>query len=204
MSSGPAGADLRERGQLRRALRARRRSVPAAEAERRAWALASELARLHEFRAARSIAGYLAGDGEIDPAPALALARRMGKETVLPVLRGPALDFAVHAPGAALALNRFAIPEPAGTPLRAARWLDVVLVPLVGFDGEGNRLGMGGGFYDRTFAYLRARRRWRRPHLIGIAHPEQRVERLEARPWDVPLCAVVTPGRVLRVHRLAV
>ncbi len=175
--------------------------MPAAEAHRRARSLAARLARLHEFRAAGRIGGYLATDGELDVAPALALARRMGKETSLPVLRGPSLGFAVHAPGAALALNRYAIAEPAGTPPRRARSLDVVLVPLVGFDARGNRLGMGGGFYDRTFAYLRARRRWLRPHLIGIAHPEQRVERLAAQPWDVPLTAVVTPFEVLRVGR---
>jgi len=149
------------------------------------------------------VAGYLAADGEIDPGRTLALARRMGKQTVLPVLRGSALVFAVHGPGVALEPNRFGIAEPVGTAHRHARAIDLVLVPLVGFDDRGNRLGMGGGFYDRTFAYLRARHRWRRPHLVGVAHPEQRVDALESQPWDVPLTAVVTPAGVVRVRTRA-
>jgi len=195
--SAPGTADLRT---LRRTLRARRRALGEEEAVRRARALASAIARLPEFRAAATVAGYLAADGEIDPARTLALARRMGKQTVLPVLRGSALVFAVHGPGVALEPNRFGIAEPVGTARCHPRAIDLVLVPLVGFDATGNRLGMGGGFYDRTFAYLRARRCWRRPHLVGIAHPEQRVDALAARPWDVPLTAVVTPAGVVRVR----
>jgi 5-formyltetrahydrofolate cyclo-ligase len=71
-------------------------------------------------------------------------------------------------------------------------------MPLVGFDANCNRLGMGGGFYDRTLAYLRLRRCWRRPLLIGIAHECQRVERLETNTWDVPLDLVVTEERIYR------
>jgi 5-formyltetrahydrofolate cyclo-ligase len=76
--------------------------------------------------------------------------------------------------------------------------LDLMLVPLVGFDGACNRIGMGGGFYDRTLAYLRRRRHWRRPRLIGIAHECQRVDRIDPRPWDIPLDAVVTEQGVYR------
>jgi 5-formyltetrahydrofolate cyclo-ligase len=74
--------------------------------------------------------------------------------------------------------------------------LDLLLVPLVGFDADCNRLGMGGGFYDRTLAYLTRRTHWRRPRLVGIAHECQRVERLETGPWDVPLDAVATERRL--------
>ena len=73
-----------------------------------------------------------------------------------------------------------------------ARWQFV----LVGFDARCNRLGMGGGYYDRTLAYLRHRVHWRRPLLVGVAHECQRVERLEANPWDVPLDLVVTERRI--------
>ena len=93
-----------------------------------------------------------------------------------------------------MAPNRFGIPEPdlpaaSRCPVLA---LDLVLVPLVAFDEAGNRLGMGGGFYDRTFRYLRHRTCWRRPHLVGIAYDAQRVPAIDARRWDVPLDAVVT------------
>jgi 5-formyltetrahydrofolate cyclo-ligase len=66
----------------------------------------------------------------------------------------------------------------------------------VGFDGECNRLGMGGGFYDRTLAYLRQRTHWRRPRLIGIAHACQRLDRIDPRPWDIPLDGVATEERI--------
>ncbi len=94
--------------------------------------------------------------------------------------------------------NRFGIPEPTrrGRHIRPARHLDLILVPLVGFDSACNRIGMGGGYYDRTLAYLKARRFWRRPRLIGVAHECQRIETIETRPWDVPLDAVVTERRV--------
>ena len=67
-----------------------------------------------------------------------------------------------------------------------------MLVPLVAFDGAGNRLGMGGGFYDRTFAYRARRRRWRKPWLIGVAYEFQRLKSLPQRPWDVLLDGVLT------------
>jgi 5-formyltetrahydrofolate cyclo-ligase len=67
-----------------------------------------------------------------------------------------------------------------------------VLAPLVAFDRSGNRLGMGGGYYDRSFAYLRHRVHWRRPRLIGYAYGFQEVQALERAHWDVPLSGVVT------------
>jgi len=80
------------------------------------------------------------------------------------------------------------------TPLAA---LDIALVPLVAFDDYGRRLGMGGGYYDRTFAYLRHREHWRRPKLIGVAFEFQRVAELPAQPWDVPLDGIITEKGLL-------
>jgi 5-formyltetrahydrofolate cyclo-ligase len=71
-----------------------------------------------------------------------------------------------------------------------------LLLPLVGFDETGNRLGMGGGYYDRTLSYLRQRKHWRRPRLVGIAHECQKVDALAPSPWDVPLDMIVTEERV--------
>jgi 5-formyltetrahydrofolate cyclo-ligase len=94
--------------------------------------------------------------------------------------------------------NRFGIPEPArrGRQLCPARTLNLVLLPLVGFDAGCNRIGMGKGYYDRSFAFLRARQHWQRPLLIGLAHECQRIETIAPRPWDVPLDAVVTERRI--------
>jgi 5-formyltetrahydrofolate cyclo-ligase len=77
-----------------------------------------------------------------------------------------------------------------------AQQLDLVLLPLVGFDESGNRLGMGGGFYDHSLSFLRNRKIWRKPNLVGIAHDFQRVDSLEAKPWDMPLEAVITDRAV--------
>ena len=96
--------------------------------------------------------------------------------------------------GTPLRRNRFGIPEP--VPDRAslipARLFDVVLLPLVAVDAHGWRLGSGAGYYDRYFKHLRSGRRWRKPRLIGVGYDFQRVPRLDAAPWDVPLDAVIT------------
>jgi 5-formyltetrahydrofolate cyclo-ligase len=144
------------------------------------------------------IGAYSAVGGEVDCAPALAVARRRTKAVFLPVLHGGRLRFAPCSPATPMLRNRFGIAEPATGPARWQRGmdLDVVLVPLVAFDPAGHRLGMGGGFYDRSFAFLRRRGRWRRPWLVGLAHEFQHVEFIPAQPWDVPLHAVVTEGGV--------
>ena len=124
-----------------------------------------------------------------------ALAR--GKQVYLPVLvplRRPRLLFARYTPDTPMALNRYGIAEP-DIPhhcLLPPRALDLVITPLVAFDAALNRLGMGGGYYDNTFSFLRRRQAWRHPRLVGIAYQCQQTRRLAAAPWDVPLDAIVT------------
>lgn len=117
---------------------------------------------------------------------------------LVPVLHGRQLLFAPYTRGAGMVSNRFGIPEPAETGRAWLRGLqiDVALVPLVAFDPSGHRLGMGGGYYDRTFRFLLHRRHWRRPALIGLAYEFQCVDAIARRAWDVPLDAVVTEVRV--------
>ena len=190
------------RGQLRRRIRRQRRALPA---HRRA-ALAGALARrsdtaplwLHSNR----IGCYWAVDGEMDLYPLIKKLWARGKSVYTPVLRGPRLWFLPLRPDSRLRKNRFGIPEPiAGPGARCPpRWLDVVMMPLVAFDLRGNRLGMGGGYYDRTFAYLRERRYLRKPVLIGVAYEFQRLPRLAVAPWDVPLAGVATERGIRPLH----
>jgi 5-formyltetrahydrofolate cyclo-ligase len=93
-----------------------------------------------------------------------------------------------------LTQNRFGIPEPRRNRKQQRKvWaLDLVLLPLVGFDRHGGRLGMGGGFYDRSLAYLKMRKNWHKPTLWGLAHECQQVDRLAMASWDVPLQATLT------------
>jgi 5-formyltetrahydrofolate cyclo-ligase len=193
--------DSPSRNDLRRALRARRHALTDPEQARAAHTLAARLTAMRLLRVSRRVALYLPNDGEIDPQPFMQRLWQMRKRCYLPILsrlRHDRLWFAPYRPDTPLALNRFGIPEPV-VPARdwvRAQELDLILMPLVAFDACGNRLGMGGGFYDKSLAFLRTRGQWRKPHLVGLAHDFQRVERLDAFPWDVPLQAVATDRAV--------
>jgi 5-formyltetrahydrofolate cyclo-ligase len=190
---------------IRQALRASRRGLDDRSQRDHALRVALRFRREIPFQRARRIAAYWPADGELDPRPLLNDALARGKAAYLPVLgerigARPAvkLRFVRWIAGQTLRPNRFGIPEPArrGRHIRPARQLDLILLPLVGFDSTCNRIGMGGGYYDRTLAYLSLRRYWRRPRLIGVAHECQRVDKIEPRPWDIPLDAVVTERRI--------
>ena len=154
------------------------------------------------FRRARKIAAYVACEGELDLQPVFTQTWRQSKRLFLPVLHAPVFNkmwFAPYQPGDKLVLNRYNIPEPQGKRPSAPEvlGLDVVLLPLIAFDLNGNRLGMGGGYYDRTFEYLLRRRIWRKPLLIGVAYDFQQVSQLPREPWDVPLSGVITDTQVI-------
>lgn len=183
-----------ERRELRRAMRARRRALAPGRQRRAARLLVQRIVRRPWYIRACGIAAYIAADGEIDPAALIRRALRDGKRIYLPqLLAGNRLAFREYRAGDRLHRNRFGIPEPRDTRRVALSELDVVLLPLVAFDRRGNRLGMGGGFYDRTFAGLRRRGRGNAvPRLVGLAHGFQQVAGLAQQDWDVPLDDVVT------------
>jgi 5-formyltetrahydrofolate cyclo-ligase len=149
-------------------LRKARRALTTSQQRQAARGLYKQLAQQPLFRRAKHISLYLPTDGEIDPRLLLRAAQRRGKATYLPVLSA--------WPRTKMVFQR----------------MDLVLLPLVGFDDVGGRLGMGGGFYDRSLAYLARRNDWRKPTLLGLAHECQKVERLAQASWDVPLQGTVT------------
>jgi 5-formyltetrahydrofolate cyclo-ligase len=186
---------------LRRRLRAERNLLGPAEQRKHSRALARSLGRQAAFLRADRVGFYWGSEGEIDPFPLLRLAHADRKRYFLPVLRShprKKLWFLEYRLGDPLERNRLGIPEPRlrNRRIRLPWALDLLLVPLVGFDDECNRLGMGGGYYDRTLAYLRLRRSWYRPLLVGLAHECQRVGSLDTNPWDVPLDMVATEARI--------
>ncbi len=185
------------RPQLRRMLRNARRALTPSEQRKAAQGVYRQLAQHPLFRRAKHISLYLPTDGEIDPRLLLRAAQRRGKATYLPVLSAwprTKMVFQRVRPGETLQPNRFRILEPRVNVRRQRKVLalDLVLLPLVGFDDAGGRLGMGGGFYDRSLAYLARRQHWRKPTLLGLAHECQKVERLVQASWDVPLAGTVT------------
>ena len=189
----------------RRRLRALRLSMPAAERAAAERAIAARLRRLGLARPGLRVAAYLAMPGEASLATFLAVAA--GARVYLPRIssrRRRTLEFVELAPGAELRRGPYGILEPPAHGRRARMaTLDAVLVPLVAFDREGHRLGMGAGYYARALAPRRDRvRAYRRPKLVGIAYSCQELASITPRAWDVALDAVVTE-RELIVPRAA-
>jgi len=146
------------------------------------------------FQTNRQFGCYLASQEEFDTGPIINAVWQAKKNCYLPVIAdGPEknLQFLQYQSHDILYPNRYHILEPRATPMILVRQLDVVLVPLVGFDREGNRLGMGSGFYDRTFSFLRDNKT-ASPCLIGVAYQVQQVENILPDEWDVPLMGILT------------
>ena len=189
------------RGELRRQMRTQRARLSPAEQARAARHVAQCITRSALFQRSQHIACYLPQRGELDPTPLIQHIWTMRKTCYLPVLSplpGGRLWFVPYRQGDPLTANRFGILEPClSTAHRAPPWaLDLVLTPLVAFDAQGNRLGMGGGFYDKTFSFLRQRHHRYKPRLVGLAYDFQRVATLQHFPWDVPLQAIATELRL--------
>jgi 5-formyltetrahydrofolate cyclo-ligase len=189
-----------DRVALRKALRTRRRGVSEAERARAAQLVARNADSYLHLRPGLRVAIYLALPSELDTAPLVELAR--GRNCTLYV---PRIDR--HSLGRKMRFveltgpqrrNRLGIHEPEGSITIGAKWLDVVFLPLVGFDACGVRLGMGGGYYDRAFAFRRWRTVWHAPRLIGLAYSFQQVESLTPAAHDVRLDAVVTEERIVQ------
>jgi 5-formyltetrahydrofolate cyclo-ligase len=187
-----------DRSGIRREMRRLRRSLAPelrASAER---AICRRIQNLGAYKQARSIAVFLAFDGEPSLARFIEAAARQGKRVYAPVLLKHSMFFAPIAGAARMSRNLFGIEEPAVGGLIDARSLDLVLTPLVAFDRRGVRLGVGRGYYDRAFRFLRHRRRWARPKLLGVAYSFQLVDEIEMQPWDIPLWGAVTEGQTYR------
>lgn len=200
-----------DKAALRRQLRTVRRAVPAAIRRQAGRALVRHALRHRLLAARRRIGFYIPANGEIDVMPLLNRAYAMGVECFLPIVPGRKqrkmwfshLEHQPHLPHH-WRLNRFGIPEyhlPRGLRLRASR-LKTVFMPLLGFDGLGYRIGMGGGYYDASLEFLSSRRTWRAPRLVGVAFSQQEVERVPFDPWDVPLDGVLTERGLLRPSRV--
>lgn len=185
-------SDRSERNELRRYFRSRRQSLSAQVQRNNSLHVARHLLKTGHLLRSRRIGAYWANDGEVDLHPLLTELHHRRKILALPVVdRGGRMSFFRHRPGAPLFINRYNIPEPAeGAAFINGRSLDLVLVPLVAFDGFGVRLGMGAGYYDRFLGALPV---LMRPRIVGIAHEVQRSsDPLPFDDWDVPMDGVVT------------
>ncbi len=179
---------------LRKELRARRRSLNGREHALRSAAAARAVARLPMFRTGKRIALYLPFDRETDTSDLIAAARRRGMELFVPVIvdrRHARMRFYPLRGKTRPSTFGIRVPRRMGHPL-SARWLDLIVIPLVGVDVDGRRLGLGGGFYDRALEFRRRRRRWTGPHLVGFAFDSQRTSAGFAEAWDLRLDSLAT------------
>ena len=175
---------------LRQLFRRKRRELGFGLQMAAARRLAKLIVSQNFYSTSQRIALYLPNDGEISLRPLLKHAWSHGKHCYLPVVDGDQLQFAHFRPGTPLTNNQFGILEPTVGKCCHLKNIDLVLTPLVAFDRLGNRLGMGGGFYDRTFAsQLNLKNEFgdKRPFLCGVAHRCQQVRELMPKKWDFPL-----------------
>ncbi len=178
--------------QLRTTLRQRRRTLLPAAQSRAAHNVTQLTVSLPQWEQAKHIALYHAADGEIGTQSIAQLAHNEGKHTYLPVIgTNKSMVFAKWQADEPLQANTFGIPEPMpGAQTYSASKLDIVFLPLLGWDKHGGRLGMGGGYYDRAFADIEG------PTLIGLAHQFQQVDKIPTDPWDIPLELIVTDAKI--------
>lgn len=188
-----------QKQQLRQQMRTRRRALSVTQQRIASRSLCWRLAKHPLFIHAKNIALYLANDGEISPWPLLQIGRFKHKRIFLPVIQANGtMIFRQFTDKRHMQKNRFNILEPSATnPGIKLEQLDIICLPLVAFDQRGNRLGMGGGYYDRTLAF-KHHQPYRGPKLIGLAHAMQEYTPLATEYWDVPLNAIATEKRIYR------
>ncbi|TFH91660.1 5-formyltetrahydrofolate cyclo-ligase [Vibrio ouci] len=187
------------RQDFRQSIRHRRNQLSDSFQQQAGLDLCQQFFSLPEIKSAQHIALYLSADGEVDTMPLIKKLWQSGKQVYLPVIhpfsKGHLL-FLHYTPETPMVLNKYQIAEPKldQTQIIPAQSLDIICTPLVGFDSTGHRLGMGGGYYDRTLAP------WfntgHGPKPIGLAHNCQHVDALPIESWDVPLPKIVTPTKV--------
>jgi 5-formyltetrahydrofolate cyclo-ligase len=183
-------------------LRAARRSLTGRARRTAESVIIDRILRLTAFRRARIVACYMPFDGEVDLRPLMYDLQPAGKSYCIPAVsrsHSRQMRFLSYRPGEHLVKNRFGVGEPltVGSSIVPSSAIDVALMPVVGFDKEGSRIGMGAGYYDRFFGRYGAAS-YRHARLVGIAFDRQRLPRIERRDWDVPLDMVVTERCVYR------
>jgi len=188
--------------QLRKTLRARRQQLTSNQQQLHSKQACQQLLASALLNQSKKIAVFISQDGELSTNRLIEhLWQTPNLEVYLPAVETRPnlhMGFSRYTPNTTMRLNSFGIPEP-DFPIEhhlSGQQMDLVIMPLVGFDSHGNRLGMGGGFYDRTFAF-KLEQPQLKPLLIGWAHSCQQVDTLEKQTWDVPLNALVTERGVL-------
>jgi 5-formyltetrahydrofolate cyclo-ligase len=193
---------MNKRVELRKTVRARRNKLTLAEQQHASELLAKRLANHEKIQSANTIALYLANDAELDLTPFIHWCWQHKKQVYLPVLHPFSLCnllFLHYRENTVMQENIFGILEPKldVTKVCPLSQLDIICTPLVAFDNTGSRLGMGGGFYDRTLSHWQGQNNL---YPIGLAHDCQQVEKVPTQSWDIPLPEIITPNQTFTCY----
>jgi len=177
---------------LRKNARAARAGLSEDERERASEKIADTVIRSSWFRRSKLVACYLPMPEEVDTWTLIDRAWRMKKRIFAPIIKkNLAMQFCELTAESKLVFNQYGLREPQDGEIIEPRALDLVITPVVAFDDDCNRLGMGGGYFDRTFSFLRHRQYLFHPKLIGLAFSCQRVEKIAPNPWDIRVFRVI-------------
>ena len=200
------------RNQIRQLIRTKRQNLSHIDQKELSGDLLTQLTQRTDVLTAKNIAVYLANDGELDPMLFIQWCWQQNKNIYLPVIHpfSPGnLLFLHYHQNSEMQSNKYGILEPKLDVrlIKSINDIDIIFTPLVAFDLTGNRLGMGGGFYDRTlsawFKHYRYvdeeknayERKLTKPYPIGLAHDIQLIDAIPSQLWDIPLPEIVTPTR---------
>lgn len=191
------------RKQIRQQKRRARKALTRRQQRLASLNLCKNMSQTSAFINAKRVSVYLSSDGEIDLSPIIKLCWKQGKTLYLPVLhpiKHNTLWFSRFTPKTRLNKNKYKILEPSVKRTHIKPWaLDLVIMPLVAFDEQCARMGMGGGYYDRTFAFSQKKKGMKGPKLIGTAHQIQQTSSLPLKAWDIPMHGVVTDQKRYKI-----
>jgi len=180
---------------IRQHLRKQRNSLSPLQQIKAAKSCAQKSIQLAAIQNANNIALYLKNDAELDPQPLIEALWKLNKCLFLPVIKdftNGLLHFAPYFPNSPMTHNKYGIAEPITDQSIAISSIDVIFIPLVGFDEDGNRLGMGGGFYDRSLAGISSENTLK----VGLAYQQQKIDSLPSEDWDQPLDMIITESTI--------
>lgn len=193
---------------LRQQKRSTRRSLTCEQQKQASLDLCQQLINRPEIKKSQAIASYISNDGEIDLAAFHQWCWKNGKSIYLPVLhpfsKGNLL-FLKYEQNTIMHSNKYGIIEPklSITLVRPINRLNIIIAPLVAFDEQANRLGMGGGYYDRTLMPIFTLPKANQPIILGVAHECQKTDIMDVQSWDIPMTKIITDQNCYPAHNKA-
>jgi 5-formyltetrahydrofolate cyclo-ligase len=194
--SSAKSATQKTQSELRRAGRVARENLSDRERYLASEKIAEKVTRSCWFQRASFVACYLSAPDEVATWSIIQRAWNMKKRIFAPVLKkNDRMQFCELTADTSIQVNQFGLAEPVSDKIISPRMLDIVITPVVAFDDTGHRVGMGGGYFDRTFSFLRGRKHLFHPKLVGVAFACQKVERISPNPWDIPLFDTINEAK---------